>query len=297
MRVHILAVVAIFLSLHATTGAAQTDDRPSGLGYRERAMALRPTGMLMHRVGWHAVDLHLPDTSSMAHSLSQDVEARIPIDSLVIEASAGLHVSWGLGPFNGAIVHNPQLGAHFRDAPARGWRYELGGMVTIATLAQTPSETRPPGSLAPLFPRLPIRHALHRMVRTWSAYRYVPGVFAVVPHARLEVDALAELVLGLDVDLPILIAATGSASVHTQVALEIAGRFERTCLAGLRTELTTYPNVNVLFEPFVRLAVPFLSTDLFTRISLRIPVGPTFPFLTDGPAGHLGGAVELGALF
>lgn len=290
--------------LVAVPASAQPSALPAGLDHPARAMALRPTGMALQRFEWDTI-MWNGGTSARTSGQHADVmhyarnewEARIPYESLLFEIAAGAYVQWMPGQLVVLTTNNVELGASFRDAPAPGWRYELGGTVTVPSRTDTTLDSPPP--VPSLYPRLPLRGVLRSLrFGGWNPQRFALSTLALVPHARVEVDPIAELVLGLEVDMPILISyGNGGVEPYPQLALEIAGRFEELCLAGLRTELTSYEGWNVLFEPFVRLAFPFRTTDAFVRLALRVPVGPAYPFVTEAPLGYIGGALEGGILF
>lgn len=303
------ALVLLLASLVALPASAQPTSLPEGLEYPDRAMALRPTGLALHRIGWSTMIFHdAAGPMDVAHQFANEQEGRVPIDSLLLEVAAGATLHWirlptrsldpAVVPRHDDIVvlvtHNVQLGAAFRDAPAPGWRYELGGALTM------PSETRTViDGVDDESSHLPLRNLLDSLPAWlgWNAHRHRRDTLSIVAHARLELDPIPELVIGAEVDVPITLAFDREeVDVRPQVALEIAGRFEEVSLAGLRAELTSYPDVNVLLEPFVRLTYALGSGAVFVRVGLRLPLGPGYPFATEAPLGYVGATLEAGAL-
>lgn len=292
------ALVVVAISLATLPAAAQTS-LPTGLDFPDRAMALRPTGMALQRFEWTTLTWNPPPGSpgmsgTLAKLAANTFEARVPIDSLLLEVAAGGATVWGSG---GVTLASDALevGAAFRDAPAPGWRYELGGAVAVPSVTYT---TQPPPPSRTLYPTVAPRD-LPRQRSAWNPQRLARDTMSVVPHARVEVDPIAEMVLGLEVDVPILVSMMdGHVDVLPQIALEAAARIERSSLVGMRGELTTYRGASVLIEPFVRIALPFHRSDAFVRVGVRIPLGPAFPFAIGGtPFGFIGGAIDAGALF
>lgn len=309
------ALVLLLASLVALPASAQPTSLPEGLDYPDRAMALRPTGLALHRFGWSTMIFHdAAGPMDVAHQFANEQEGRVPIDSLLLEVAAGATLHWirlPTGSLDPAVfprrddlvvlvAHNVQLGAAFRDAPAPGWRYELGGALTVPSWTVTTidaDDPPPPGSVPSPFPESPIRNLLAARATGWNAHRHRRDTLSIVAHARLELDPIPELVIGVEADVPFTVLfETESVDVRPQVALEIAGRFEEVSLAGLRAELTSYPDVNVLLEPFVRLTYALGSGAAFVRVGLRLPLGPGYPFATEAPLGYVGATLEAGAL-
>ncbi len=220
-------------------------------------------------------------------------------------------MSWLHTPRESATVlstNNLELGASFRDAPLPGLRYEIGGAVDVPSRTYARAGTAFSSSTPYhyLYPMLPRRFLYNRRGAGWNPQRFLVSSVAIVPHARIEWDPIREMALGLEVDVPVLVDAdNGRFTVLPQVAIEVAGRFEGACLAGVRAELTTSPargfpgqgGVSVSAEPFLRLALPVERTNVFVRLGLRVPFGPAYPFIASHPIGFIGGTLAAGALY
>lgn len=199
---------------------------------------------------------------------------------------------------------NPELGASFRDTPADGWRFELGGAVTLPTATREIVSAPPPpvpGMVAPLYPTLPLRNILNQRPYGWNAHRLVLDAAAVIAHARGEWDPIPQLVVALQVDLAMHVALDGGGvDFYPQAELTVAGRFLDSSLLGLRAELTTFgwTDFNVMLDPFVRLDLPDDGADAhaFLRASVRVPLGPSYRLPDSSLPGWLGASLELGVL-
>jgi hypothetical protein len=276
---------------------------PRGLDLPDRAMALRPTAMILHRVTWSALYFNVPRYPRdapvpMFHYVGQEVELRIPFDALLLEASMGGRYHEIVGQY---AFDNPELGAMFRDAPAPGFRYELGSAMTVPiadTVVVEREEPPPRGGVSDLYPRLPIRNVtVVNQGAQWNVHRALLSTIAIIPRMRFELDPLSFLALGLEVDIPIVMDIDrAQVEVYPQIAIEIAGRFEEASFIGTRVELTSYRAYNFLLEPFVRLAFDGGPLWGFVRVAARFSVA-SIPGLGFFPIEDYSTSAELGALF
>jgi hypothetical protein len=301
-----LRCIALVTGLAAAPANAQV---PEGMDFPDRAVALRPTGMICGRASWETTVLHPVYGVVTDHAAGHTFEARIPYGSLLIEVAMSGILSWSWPELDdpGVLFEtgNPELGAAFRDAPAPGWRFEIGGAITIPisqVLVLDSIEPRfttgdfPPGSFGVEAP----------MNTDWNLQRRIRNTFTLLARAHGEFDPIPEIVLGLELVLPLYVAAAEQrVFVYPRVALEGAYRWAFS-LVGLRVELATFPLsygfaysewIDFLLEPFVRYAFSDIQGTPYLRASLRVPVGPSVPFIGSEPVGVIGAALEIGTLF
>lgn len=300
-----------FLALLAWPGAtaAQTEVSWEGLEYPARAQALLPAGLASHGGAWDLILLNgVPPgaTSRMIGSLiTSELDARIPIESLILQLRYAGAVRWfRLGPDQTVTIEtgNPSLGAFFRDAPAHGWRYELGGSTTVPVATSTTADGRdPPIPVSLLFPPLPLPIPRRATDLGWDTHLYDESTWSLIPRARVEWDPIEELVLGLEVRVPVLLRFLRrgvTVEAIPQGRLEIAYRVPRWLFLGVRFDVTRTlqpSSVSTALEPFVRVDIPDAWT--FLRLGLRIPLGPAYPFAATEPVGLLGVSLHGGVLF
>lgn len=299
---------------------ARADGPPSARSYPERARALWPTGsagastVVDVEITRGETDGRDPAVPAGTHYervfrrlITHTGWARVPLDSAVLSVRYAGLVQWvESAPSDELVVlrgGNPELGVAFFDAPAPGWRYELGGALTVPAATQTVVDGSEPRG-ASLFPTLPPAAALGWHSLGWDAHLVAIDTLAVVARGRIAWDPLAELALGVDVASVLHVPLSGGPFVVAQVALQVAGRIDGAQLVGLRAELTTYSvetwvpsEVNVLLESFVRLAATNIAPGAFVRMALRLPLGPAFPFATQSPFGYLGASLAGGVLY
>lgn len=311
---------------------AQQPEPSRSMSFPDRAVALRPTGMTWVRGSWvrrFAPDGFGWDDDEFIHAdfTMQEVEARVPIGGLLLEAAMGTnqtihsrHVDLDRGVY--VYPNGPTVGAYFIDTPEVGWRYELGGAVAVGIDESVTADD------ACLYPGGPSRGCFGpgafdqtgNETLGWNAYRRTRYAVVGVPRARVEWDPVSRLVLGAELEMPIYAWYDGrGADLFPQGSIEVAYRDLGASLVGIRTKLTSHApryspldtghptlGLNVTFEPFVRMA--FLERDFggYVRACALLTVGPAYTAFGnalntaassfDG-GGYLGAQLDLGVLY
>lgn len=277
---------------------APEDDvwRPTSLDYPDRAMALRPAGMVETALTW-GTDRHDFGFGEGCeeHLWVASVDARVPIDELVLEASylqATYYTRYdeerGDG-YDGTYVRGggPRLGASIRYQ-GDVWRGEVGGALGLPLAwDEAPDLLLIDRSFgAPDFAFVPDAFHYTRHRGGWNAFQLSRGRLALVAHTRWEVDPAPEVVLGVELDLPVVVKLEGEdVMVLPQIALEGAWRFWRASVLGLRAQLVTIDmayssgetgeyGAVALLEPFVRVAADEPHAAPFATAALQITLGP-----------------------
>lgn len=328
MRRWLPPLFVLLASLGARPAAAQLVS-DGDMTFPARAMALRPTGMALLRLGWMSrrsfVSIPEDDVYVDWDLPFQELEVRVPIGGVLVEAVAGSSQAIGWDRFRddagvAVFASNPQLGAYFIDAPAVDWRYELGGAIVIPVDAVSETDAgRVPLGPGMFVSATPYDGPTSEERAGWNAHRHRFGAVVGVARARVEYAPFAELILGAQLDLPIHVALDGSANLFPQGALEVAYRFEELLQVGVRTRLSSYAEqplpvpggvirndphheIGIALEPFVRLMFLRGEEAMFARFALVTPLGPAYPALgsevgSTSSRGYLGVELALGGLY
>lgn len=312
-------VAGLFVLLEASPAKAQLSS--GEMAFPARAGALRPTGMTQLRFGWMTRQAPTPamdDTFTDADFLYQELEARVPLGSVVLEAAAGVSQEMGWNNASGdnaALVHaqNPELGAYFCDAPDVAWRYELGGSLAFpleATAVIDPGLASDGGGGGFLYPGFRTGPGGEERAG-WLARRHVDGAVVGTARAYLELSPVPELVLAALLEVPMFVGLDGGFDVYPAGSVTVAYRDEELLFVGLETRVSSFSrpafgawepshNLGVALVPFARMG--FLERDEggFVRIAGVLPLGFSYPLVgleTSFFGGYLGGEVSLGALY
>ncbi len=307
------------LSLASAPAHAQT---PAGdLTFPARGAALRPTGTAVLRTGWMARHTRFAPRNDRfldADFAFQEVEVRVPIGGLVLEAAAGVFEAmlWeNVGGDHVVALHaqNPEVGAYFSDAPSHHWRYELGGSISVAPDASVTLDSFDPTFMGiPLFEMPRVVHSPDEVRAGWLSQRHAPGAVIGTPRLYAELAPIDELVLAARVEVPIQVTYRGAVDVYPQASLSVAFRDTQRFFLGLETRITSWAGadygdwyghaVGVAFVPFAR--VGFLEREYggFVRLALTLPVGPAYLLTgtqstTTAQPGYVGGELAVGALY
>lgn len=323
-------VLALLVVGPPGSAAAQGDGATTGLpmDFPERAAALRPTGMTTVRGSWvrrFAPDGFLWDDDEFIHAdfTMQEVEVRVPIGGLLLEAVVGTtqHIhSRHRVPDRGVWLYSnaPQLGAFFIDAPDGEWRYEIGGAL-VAGLDE--SATVDDACMRVGWGCVPPMHWVDDTGAEslgWDVHRRARDAVVAVTRARAEWAPIPRLVLGAEIELPVYVFYDGGgADFFPQGAVELAYRVLGASLLGLRTRVTSQVpryggpspgadhELGVTFEPFARLAFIEAGWGGFVRASVLLTIGPGYAFVSDpfdsssgyDRGGFLGACFDIGALY
>lgn len=195
------------------------------------------------------------------------------------------------------LVHltgSPQLGASYRDAIG-SWRYELGGATTIPIAdLQGVKRWEEPSPLMPLFPRVPLVSHFATAGYAWGDWNgaQLHG-WSIQARARVEVDALPELVLAGEVVSELL-------ALQWRTAIEGAYRFDELGLIGLRAQLVADLQREVelvLLEPALRFGQLEPGAGLVVSVAVPIAFWPRLEGALDGALWSVGVRASAGAVF
>lgn len=278
------------------------------LEFPDRAAALRPSGMVESSTTWGMARTDYSGTDFVEeHLLVFALDARIPIESLILEVSildaiSVVRVRQDAVHYEGTYnaLGNPRIGASWHHADHAGLRAEIGGALNIPYLAtQSPEPLRidvspePPIIVPP-----PRQHQRHR--GGWSAFQLEADRFAVMAHARVELDLAPEVVIGGELDLPLVARLDRSEVMFLpQLSLEGAFRFLQLSLIGLRAQATvvhplTHYGLVVLLEPFLRVVQLVEDVAAFGTLSVPISVGPDSLPSDNGPSPTVFAGLKVG---
>lgn len=285
---------------------------PASLEYPDRAAAIRPTGMVELSASWAHGHTRYALGGFEEHLLVQSVEARVPYESLLVEVSwvgALEHYRIAEDDWEDTLlvyrVGNPRIGASFRDA-GRGWRYEIGSAINLGWLhGEVLEYVMGPGRRSPsvVTPAPPHETHLFRHRSGWNWFQLAEGAVAWIAHGRVEVDPAPELVLGAELDLPIVaITRQGTVHVAPQVALEVAWRFLAHALLGVRAQLVAVPQwrdyaVITSIEPFVRVGYGGRDVGYYGLLAADVQLGPDRVWSEIDPTGSVALKLAGGVLF
>lgn len=313
----------VLLACLAAAPSAEAQAPQGDMTFPARGTALRPTGLAQLRAGWMARYGRLGSVSVADSDFSfQELEVRVPLGGVVLEAAVGMsqQILWNaheMSDDNAVILRaqNPELGAFFSDAPADGWRYELGGSIGFPVDASEVVDALnvdEPGYM-PLFRALPVETTPGEERVGWHAHRYRREAVVAVPRAYVEYAPLPELVLAARLEVPVHVVLDGDVGVYPQGSLAIAYRDEGRRFVGLRTRFTSWGEIpfygpermqlGVAMEPFVR--VGFLERDFggFVRLAAVFPIVFAYPLVgiesssSEATRGYFGGELSIGALY
>ena len=294
------AAAALLVALSAAAATqARAQDRESLLDLPHRARAILPAGQVQLEsmyVGGPTV--HGPSRLALHHLLNR-LEARVPIEHLLLTAS--VVEGWTLlseetGTSLAHITGSPQLGAAYRDAIG-SWRYELGGATTIP-IGQYDHVRRwdSGSSLVPLFPMLPLRNLFGIAPHAWGAWyaSQMPSqAWSIQARARVEVDALPEVVLAGEVVSELL-------ALQWRTAIEGAYRFDELGLIGLRAQLVVDLDRAVelvMLEPTLRVGRLEPGAGLVAHLAVPLVFWPRLDGVFPGGLWSVGVRASAGAVF
>lgn len=308
--------------------AAAQREPAGGMDFPDRAGALRPTGAVTLRGSW--VRRFAPagvvwDDDEIIHGdfTMQELEARVPIGGLLLEAVFGSTqriYSRHAGPDRGVWLYPnaPQLGGYFIDAPDPHWRYELGGAIAVGIDEEVTADDACVRIGTSCARPVTLLDDTGAETLGWDAHRRTRDAVIGIPRARVEWSPISPLLLGAELELPIYAFYDGrGAEVFPQGAVEAAYRFLGASLVGLRTRVTSRAPgarvapgevgyyVDVTFEPYARLAFLEPTWGGFVRAAVLLTVGPAYPLVFApeetgrGPdsGGFLGAMLDVGALY
>jgi hypothetical protein len=306
-------VFVLFLCT-AVGGASRANAQASPRDFPDRAIALRPTGMAESSATWGMYRDGIPEREYFEeHLLVASFDARVPIDSLVLEVSVVDAFYWirldeDGGSEEGAYNRfgNPRFGASWHEHEA-GWRLELGGAVNVPYLF---GQTLDPWIASTAVGTLtfePGRRQLERYRGGWNAFQLAADRFALVAHGRFEVDVDPQVVLATELDLPVVIELDSSdATFSPQLALEASFRFLGFSHAGLRAQAVVVRDawgygLTTLVEAFLRLVIMHQHVATTFRLGVSSNLGPaqvaSFTSRSFTDAGLFGVTLGAGALF
>lgn len=274
------------LAVHCTPAQAQT----SALDWPHRGAALRPTGMVETSTMWSTGRVQYAGGDFFEeHHFAFAVDARVPIESLLLEVSvldvvSVLRASDGDETAEGTYnaLGNPRVGASWHSADDAGLRLEIGGALNIPYLARQNVQRLELGSAGPGYGVVIVPDRA-RLRGGWSAFQLTDARFAVTAHARVELDPSPDLAIGGELDLPLVFQLDRGQTVFLpQLAVEGAYRFFGFSLVGLRLQgvvvhIAGRYGFDVLLEPFLRLAQRIDAVAAYGAVSVQLDLGPDHP--------------------
>lgn len=307
----------------ASVASAQIDQElqpftPSSIDYPDRAAALRPAGLGELSLSWSHGTGFTPRAWE-EHLVFQGVELRVPYESAIFEASwVGVlehYHTYEVSPPDKGLIYrfgNPRLGASWRRQGDR-FRVEVGGALNLAWLhaevldpIELPSGYlggRPPFA-GPTSYLVPDASGLARYRGGWNSFLLGDRQFALIAHARVELDLGPEAVLGAELDIPLVVHLSQSHfMLAPQLAIEGAWRFLAHAMLGVRGQVVmlSLPDGAYGFamslEPFLR--VGFAEGDVvwYGLLAALVYLGPQVPYGPVDPRGSIAPKLGAGILF
>ena len=273
-----------------------------------RARAILPAGLVQLEsmyVGNPAIRAPsgpYPSSRFETHHVLSRLEARVPIEHLLLTASlveGWMFLAEGEESMLLHLLGSPQVGASYRDAIG-SWRYELGGAATIPIGGYDLVRYRDRSSssmVMELFPRLPLRNLFYaRAPQAWGGWheaQVTRETWSIQARARVEVDALPEIVLAGEVVSELL-------ALEWRTAVEGAYRFDELGLIGLRAQLVVdldHKRELVTLEPVLRVGWLEPGAGLIVNVAVPIVFWPRVAEFYEGGLWSVGVRASAGAVF
>jgi len=224
----------------------------------------------------------------------------VPIEHLLLTASlveGWMFLAEGEEAMLLHLLGSPQVGASYRDAIG-SWRYELGGATTIPIGGYDLVRHREPSSMVmELFPRLPLRNLFYGSApQAWGAWheaQVTHETWSIQARARVEVDALPEIVLAGEVVSELL-------ALEWRTAVEGAYRFDELGMIGLRAQLVVdlHRAVElVTLEPTLRVGWLEPGAGLIVNLAVPFVLWPRMAETPQSPLWSVGVRASAGAVF